>query len=193
MRVNPTRSELLELRKKGELAKKGHDLLKKKQDVLLNEFFLRVEEYKKQRGSVQQKVKAGYSELIDSIAFEGIFESRSIAYTQDPRFELAPSKKNLMGVKLKDFSLHKKDKHAEGSPLMVMMGERFMDILADLVNLASLEAIIRQLSEEIKKVRRRVNSLEHIQIPRINETKDYIQFVLEENERDNFSRLKTIK
>ncbi|MFP4423865.1 MAG: V-type ATP synthase subunit D [Candidatus Woesearchaeota archaeon] len=193
MRVNPTRSELLELQKKGELARKGHDLLKKKQDVLLNEFFLRVDEYKKLRFAVQQKVKSAYSELTDSIAFEGIFESRSIAYTQDSCFDLIPSKKNLMGVKLRDFSLHKKDKHVEGSPLMVMMGERFIGLLSELVNLASLEAIIRQLSAEIRKVRRRVNSLEHIQIPRIKETKDYIKFVLEENERDNFSRLKTIK
>ncbi|MGM5487543.1 MAG: V-type ATP synthase subunit D [Nanobdellota archaeon] len=192
MPINPTRSELLELQKKGKLAQKGHDLLKKKQDVLLNEFFRRIAEYRKIHGSLTQKVKKSYERMSEAIAFEGIFESRSIAYTQEPRFELKHSRKNLMGVKIGNFAVESKNQ-AVGSPVMVSMGTEFMTLFSELVQLSSLESSIRQLSEEIKKVRRRVNSLEHIQIPRINETKAYIKFVLEENERDNFSRLKTLK
>ena len=52
---------------------------------------------------------------------------------------------------------------------------------------------IKAMAEEIKKTKRRVNSLEHIQIPKLIETVSWIKFVLNEQERDNFSRLKSLK
>ena len=49
------------------------------------------------------------------------------------------------------------------------------------------------VAEELQKVRRRVNALEHIFIPRLQETLGYIAMQLEEMERENITRLMKVK
>ena len=53
--------------------------------------------------------------------------------------------------------------------------------------------MLKHLAEEIKKTKRRVNSLEYLTMPRLEKVKKVITFKLEELERENFSRLKKIK
>ncbi len=67
------------------------------------------------------------------------------------------------------------------------------DILPDLIKLAEIEKSCEIMSAEIEKTRRRVNSLEHVMIPRYQETIKYISMKLEENDRSSRTRLMKVK
>lgn len=196
IRVSPTRSELIKIRHRTKLAKKGYSLLKKKQDVLTKEFLDIVEEYKEYKKDLLSKLKATYRSLSFDIAYAGINVSRSVAYATREQFDINYTTKNIMGIRLPSIEAVKNDANGQSfgnSPLLANATNKFHDLFRHLIKLSGMELTIRALSEEIKKTRRRVKSLEHIQIPKLENTEKHILFVLDEQERDNFIRLKTIK
>ena len=67
------------------------------------------------------------------------------------------------------------------------------ELLPDLIRLAEIEKSCELMSAEIEKTRRRVNSLEHVMIPRYQETIKYISMKLEENDRSSRTRLMKVK
>ena len=67
------------------------------------------------------------------------------------------------------------------------------ELLPDLIRLAQIEKSCELMSAEIEKTRRRVNSLEHVMIPRYEETIKYISMKLEENDRSSRTRLMKVK
>ncbi len=196
LNISPTRSSLLEIKGKIALAKKGHSLLKKKQDALINKFMGIVKDYKDKKKSILAETKTAYKSLSLEIAYVGINRCRSLSYSAKETFDIDVQFKNIMGLKLPEMSaMIKNEVHNNlgNSPQMKEVIEKFQKLFKDLIELSSLEITIKSLADEIKKVKRRVNSLEHIQIPKLDNTQKHIKFVLEEQERENFTRLKMIK
>jgi V/A-type H+-transporting ATPase subunit D len=70
---------------------------------------------------------------------------------------------------------------------------RLGELLPSLVRLAEKEKAISLLSRDLEKTRQRVNALEHVLIPAIQETIKYISSRLAENERGAITRLMKIK
>lgn len=70
--------------------------------------------------------------------------------------------------------------------------EKFEALLRRLVKLASLQTSFKTLDEALKVTNRRVNALEHVVVPRIENTVKYIAKELDEMEREEFFRLKKI-
>ena len=66
-------------------------------------------------------------------------------------------------------------------------------LLPKILELASLEELLRRLAREIEKTRRRVNALEYVMIPEITRTKKLIESKLEESERSSRVRLMKVK
>jgi V/A-type H+-transporting ATPase subunit D len=62
-----------------------------------------------------------------------------------------------------------------------------------LLELAGVEKSIEMLADEIEKTRRRVNALEYVLVPNLEETIRYINMKLAEMERSNLTRLMKIK
>ena len=67
------------------------------------------------------------------------------------------------------------------------------DILPEMLRLAAVEKSCQLMAAEIEKTRRRVNALEHIMIPELQENIKYIVMKLDENERSTQVRLMKVK
>ena len=67
------------------------------------------------------------------------------------------------------------------------------NIVSQLVELAETEKSVQLLASEIEKTRRRVNALEHVMIPELQENIKFITMKLDENERSTQVRLMKVK
>ena len=199
--IKPTRSELLQLKKQIRLAKTGHSLLKKKRDGLILEFF----EVLKKTKEVKRDLADSYREALHKInvarAIDGDLAIRSIslAIKSLPIVEVAV--KNIMGVKVPkiSFSELKKSLFERGYGVYSSTSKideaafAYETVVEKALRAAELELTLKKLLREIEKTKRKVNALELITIPKLEDAAKYIRLRLEEIERENFSRLKRIK
>jgi V/A-type H+-transporting ATPase subunit D len=199
--VNPTRMELLSIRKRKKLAEKGHKLLSEKRDALVVQFF----EIIKDRNTLRERAKKGlrksYSLLVEAQMIMGQ-EGVEDATGSVPALGDVPMRTvNIMGVHVPKVEYDAIPSRS-GEPLYGYIGtsakldeasEKFRKLLIDILKLAEIEGTIERLAIEIEKTKRRVNALEHIFIPRLKATEKYIEMQLQEREREDFFRRKRIK
>ncbi|MBN2251210.1 MAG: V-type ATP synthase subunit D [Candidatus Altiarchaeota archaeon] len=199
--VSPTRMELLDINKKIKLARKGHKLLKEKRDSLVTEFFGVIDKAKGARADLAETMNRAYPDLIKAEALTGKATVESIAATSPGKGSLKISTKNIMGVHIPSIAVEetqagkfeKTPGTVHASTKLNEASEKFDKAYMEAIKLAETEETIRRLGDEIKKTKRRVNSLEYIMIPRLDNTKKYITARLEEMERESFFRLKMVK
>lgn len=194
-----TRMELLALKKRIELAKKGHDLLKEKRDAVIMEFFDIVENARKVRDNTLNLLREAFTALTEAKMLMGPLQLDELALTTPTNVELDIESRNVMGVSIpilqtKEITTSKRLFSLLGTSAKLDDAvEKFKTALRDIINLAEVEASLKRMAEEIEKTKRRVNALKAIVIPRIENTIRYISLHLEEREREDFSRLKFIK
>ncbi|MFH1613393.1 MAG: V-type ATP synthase subunit D [bacterium] len=197
--INPNRMELFKLQKKITLAKKGHKLLKDKQDELIKHFFSIIEKWKKIREEMENKLNDFYksSQIIDSIQDKKITEEIFLNSKND--FLLNINFKKIMNLSVPEFqtTFAKDDifnfSFRETSGEMDIMVIKLLKLYPVMINLAEIETKIELLSYEIEKTRRRVNALEYVLIPNFQETIKHIAMRLNEIERSNLTRLMKVK
>ena len=202
--IHPTRMELLEIKDRTVLAEKGHKLLKEKRDSLMTEFFEQVKKAKGTREELYDVMGKGYSSLIRAEAMMDSAQVESIASATPDMWEEAVGIRSIMGVKTPQIELTKKAESEESSlergytitftsSKLQESTAHFDKVVENIGKVVEAEETIRRLGEEIKKTRRRVNALEYLMIPKLNNTKRYIEMRLEEMEREAFFRLKMVK
>jgi V/A-type H+-transporting ATPase subunit D len=199
--VKPTRSELIELKKKIVLSQKGHKLLKMKRDGLIMEFFKLLDQAKGLKKEMAASHKAALDKIAIAEAVEGsvAVKSASMALLNTPRIEM--KRRNLMGVvvpKVEGSSVRARlDQRGYGiigtSAHIDEAAKAFENLVATCITAAEVETSMKRLLDEIEKTKRRVNALEFKVIPDLQETRNFITFRLEEMERENIFRLKKIK
>jgi V/A-type H+-transporting ATPase subunit D len=199
--IKPTRSELIDLKKKIKLSQSGHKLLKMKRDGLILELFAILDKAKDVRAEVEKQFAIASQKLAIAKSVEGVVVVKSTAFAlkDTPKLELVS--KNVMGVvvpKIEASSVHKKlDKHGYGIIGTSSRIDEAVDaneILVEKIILAAeIETTMKRLLEDIEKTKRRVNALEFKVIPELTDAKDFIVLRLEEMERENTFRLKRIK
>jgi len=195
--VNPTRMELLQIRKRKALAVKGHELLSQKRDALVNSFFDLIKERKQKRKEMEDVLKKAYEKLMEAEMLLGEERVRKMAERIARERELKAEKKNIMGVSIQEFQVEKGETLSYGflstNASFDEAIKHAQNALDKIIEIASIEGSIQKLGKEIEKTKRRVNALEHIFIPRIIATISYIERQLEEREREDFFRRKRIK
>ncbi len=200
--VSPTRMELLRLRRREQLAVKGHDLLREKRDALIAEFLDVVGEVRDARMVAEEKLKEAFEYLIIAQAGLGVEEVRQLSLMTAQEIPMDFSMRSIMGVNVPlielpgDLSREVTERGyglMDSSSAVDSCAKRFEEALAKIIKLAELEEAVRNLAGEVEKTKRRVNALEYVMIPRLKATRKYIQMRLEEMERENFTRLKKIK
>ncbi len=198
IRVNPTRMELLRLKKRVRVAKRGHKLLKDKRDELMKSFMSLLRDVKRLRLTVEQELRLGYqSFLIARAVMTPEMLDEAIIFPKQ-RVELEVTEKRMMSVTAPVFCLRQEgDVYAYGmagtsGELDMALGV-FAQLLPTLIELAGIERALELLAEEIERTRRRVNALEYVLIPMLEDTVKSISMKLSEQERGAISRLMKIK
>ena len=100
IQVKPTRSELINLKKKIKLAKMGHSLLKRRKDGLIQEFFSILENVKNQRKQLGQNYRWAVSKLEIGRALDGTQAIESISLAKKTEPEVVIQSRSVMGVKV---------------------------------------------------------------------------------------------
>ena len=199
--VQPTRMELIKLRRRIKMATRGHALLKMKRDGLIMEFRDILEEAKEVIGGMVEKYENAREKLAIAMAADGVIAVKSIALSchAEPSFTI--KKKNIMGVVVPVIKREKVRKRVSerdygviGTTARIDEAVAAYEELVDaILEVAELETTLKRLIEEIEKTKRRVNALEYRVIPDMEATAKYISFRLEEMDRENIVRLKKIK
>ncbi len=200
-KANPTRMELLKTKSRIKLAKNGHNLLKQKRDALIMEFFKILKKAKDLRGELNEKMGVAYKSLSVAHAYHTTFELESIAAGLEEDLALEVKVRNVMGVSIPEIQAQLEEKKLGERGYSVMgtsakiddVVNNFGEVLRLVVTLAETETAIRRLIKEIEKTKRRVNALEFVVLPRLEQQRAEIIFRLEEMERDSFVSLKVIK
>ncbi len=195
--TSPTRMNLLARRSQLGLALRGVDLLQKKRDALVREFFGLVHETLEARRQLNASGHDAHMALFLAKAFDGPREVNALAlsvpFVSDARADL----ENFWGTRVPKLEVEQAQEITV-SPLGVggcTLGAQiaFQKLSGALVRVANTESRLRLIGEEIKKTARRVNALEQAVIPGIRSQIRYIQQVLDQQEQEDIFRLKRIK
>jgi len=196
--VNPTRMELLKLKKRLILARRGHRLLRDKQDELMRNFLSLVEEIKGLRLTVERGLSQAYGFfLIARSTMAREFLEEALMGSQ-LKISLEVTYVPLLNLRVPRYKLKMEGDYFSYGLLTTSIEldralRSYRELVPKMVELAEKERRLEMLSYEIERTRRRVNALEHILIPNIMETISYISMKLEELERSNLTRLMKIK
>ncbi|MBN1695179.1 V-type ATP synthase subunit D [candidate division WOR-3 bacterium] len=198
MQVNATRMVLLSLKKRLNIAKRGHKLLKQKQDELLRVIQKTISLLASMRKEVEEELIKALRQFFLAQAYQDkdIFEGSFLLLDTD--IELSMEKEKVMNVPLPKYQKSLKGEivsygFAMTSPTLDVALTSLMKVFERLIEMAQLEKRITLLAKEMDKTRRRVNALEYILIPEIESTVREINMKLEEREREKNSRLMIIK
>lgn len=200
MNVNPTRMELRRLKTRLKTATRGHKLLKDKSDEMIRQFMVYVRENKRLREEIETELSSalkGFT-LARAVSSNAVIEEAVMMPAT--KAEISLSSDNVMSVEVPSISVveHEgQDKYPYSfdtvtSELDASIGT-LSTLLVELVKLAEVEKTCNMLADEIEKNRRRVNALEYVMIPQIEETIKYINMKLDENERASTIRLMKVK
>lgn len=202
MNVNPTRMQLSKLKKQLATAVRGHKMLKDKRDELMRQFLDLMKEGKDLRAHMEAAMR-DYNRYMDSAGAVMSPEALSTALLSPKQQRVVEvSSRNVMSVNIPSFYVKERTSE-EGDiyPYGFAFTSFELDgavsalnsLVPELLRLAEIEKSCELLSAEIEKASRRVNSLEHVLIPRYQETIKYISMKLEENDRSSRTRLMKVK
>lgn len=194
--ISPTKANLISAKKNLTLAKTGFDLLDRKRNVLMRELMKLID----QAAALQRDIGDTFSRAYLSLQMANVtlgIESTLENYTpEETGFDM--NSRSVMGVDLPSTQLET----FAPRPFYGFWGSntyldstyiQFENVKELAARLAGVENSVYRLAMAIKKTQRRANMLENVVIPRYEETVRFIAGVLEEHEREEFTRLKVIK
>ncbi|QGI69079.1 hypothetical protein CEK26_013037 [Fusarium fujikuroi] len=201
-------------------AETGHSLLKRKSEALTNvlipdntEITRRIDEAKRKMGRVMQIAAFSLAEVTYAVGGDIGYQVQESA--KSARFRVRTKQDNVSGVLLPAFESYLTEGNndfgltglGKGGQQVQRCRETYARAVEALVELASLQTAFVILDEVIKVVNRRgmwlelltsaviliiipVNAIEHVIIPRTENTIKYINSELDELDREEFYRLK---
>lgn len=196
--VNATRMELLRLRKRLSLARRGHKLLKDKRDELMRQLLEVIIEVKELRFSIEKEFQSILERFVLAKAAMGPYQVEQELLLPVKKISVSISERNIIGVHV---PVYTKEVSGDIIPYGYMNTSGEMDIalndfdklIDNLLDLAEKEKAVQLMATEIEETRRRVNVLEYKLIPSIIETIRFITMKLDETERSNTVRLMKVK
>ncbi len=199
--IHTTRMELLQRRQQVKLAEQGRDLLKKKRDALLLEFMGIVDLALQASERLQKTAAEAAYALAIAKAVDGAATVKSVAMATQGEVTVEMKGSYIMGVPVPEVEKKRVDRTILTRGYSVTgvssrvdeTAERFEKELDAIIEVASVETKLKRLGEEIQKTRRRVNALDYIVIPQLQQQIKFIKMALDERAREDLFRLKKVK
>ena len=200
--VTPTRMVLNQLKGRLKTARRGHKLLKDRRDELMRQFMDVVKENKVLRERVEEGLTGAFASLhVASAIMSPEMLEQALLYPRQS-VELDMKFKNIMSVNVPQYSFTTRNNDpseiypygfAQTSGELDDALDKMARVFEDMLKLAQIEKTMQLLAEEIEKTRRRVNALEYVMIPELEQNIKYITMKLEENENSTKVRLLKVK
>jgi V/A-type H+-transporting ATPase subunit D len=196
--VPPTKSSLLSIKEQLTIAREGFELLEQKREILIMELMRMVEEVKLLERDLDKRIGTAYGSLKQMIVRMG--RETALEVSAGIRFDYALRERQgkLMGIPLPtlDMDMPRMDlkysfMSADSTCDGVML--EFFELLKLIARMAEIRTMVWRLAKEVRKTQRRVNALERIVIPDVEDTRKFIESVLEEREREVFFVQKILK
>lgn len=201
LNVNPTRMELRKLSQQQTIAVRGHKLLKDKQDELMRQFIALARRNNDLRKQVEEKLQDAMESFVLASATlpEAFIENLIITPGSDITVDVV--EKNIMSVKVPRFNFQYEHFELEKIGYGFLNSnvefddaiQKFLAQMEELFDLIEVEKTCQLMAIEIEKTRRRVNALEFLTIPQLEETIHFIQMKLEESQRSEITRIIKVK
>ena len=200
--VIPTRMELTRLKGKLKTAQRGHKLLKDKRDGLMKQFMEVVRELRSLRAEVEEELMTVHKSFTVASAIMSSESLEQALLYPKQSVELMQTTKNIMSVNVPVYDFQTKTKSdtdiypygfAATSGELDTAVDALGKVFQKMLKLAEAEKTAQLMAEEIEKTRRRVNALEYVMIPDLQESIRYITMKLDENDRSTTTRLMKVK
>lgn len=201
LNVKPTRSELINLKKRIKLSERGYKLLKMKRDGLILEFFKVLAEAKDLRNDLAVKYARAQEMIAIAETVEGSIGVKAAAFSASESPQIDLKSKNIMGVVVPKIEARSVKKTLTDRGYGVLgtssaideAAAAFEDLVETIILSAELETTMKRLLDEIEGTKRRVNALEFKVIPELIEARNFIKMRLDEMEREELFRMKRMK
>lgn len=201
LNVNPTRMELKRLAARLKTATRGHKLLKDKSDEMIRQFSILIRLNKDLREDVESSLGKALTDFTFARAMTSGNKMNEALVMPSKKVQLTCKTKNVMSVPVPEIEIQADEKQKASFPYSFSSVTAETDgaitslnaNLEKLIRLAEVEKACNMLAVEIEKNKRRVNALEYVMIPQLEETIKYIKMKLEENDRGSKSRLMKVK
>ena len=196
--LNPTRLNLINLKKRIVTARKGYGILKRKREVLVIEFLNLLKQSKESRSVLNDLVQQSYKTVTIASTYVGNFELEDVAMHMKEAEPVKIRIKNIMGVRIPEITRAQRPVQMSFSVLPSSLAvddinDTFVRATNSIIDVAQREQGLKRLVIEIDKTKRRVNALDYRIIPGMIKQSKYIRMRLEEIDRDTFSALKHVK
>lgn len=200
LNVNPTRMELRRLKNRLKTAVRGHKLLKDKSDEMVRQFMIYIKQNKKLREDIEEELASALNSFVLARSVTTSQQIEQALMMPSVTVNIEMNTKNVMGVDVPSLKITPSDSQSllpyafasapyELDAAIIKVSSLMQRLLA----LAEVEKTCNMLADEIEKNRRRVNALEYVLIPQLEETIKYILMKMDENERGALVRLMKVK
>ena len=196
--IAPTKSNLIKVKEKLNIALEGYELLEQKREILVMELMQKVEQVNMLERELDQKIATAYPCLKRMLITVGRERADKLAGSIHYKYELTEKRVFIAGMSLLGLEIKLPEAELKYSPAnsFAECDEtvlEFFGLLKILTELAAVRTITWRLAREVRKTQRRVNALEKMVIPAARETRTYIESALEEKDREAFFISKMLK
>lgn len=198
MTLFPTKGNLIIAKNSLALSRQGYELLDKKRNILVREMMNMVDKARKVNDEILVVFSEAYEALQDANVSLGISVVQQIGFAIPEDESIQIRAQSVMGVEIPIVSIDQKQMQPRYGFRMTnatldIARQKFERVKILTAHLAEIENSIYRLATNIRRTMKRTNALKNIMIPKYEEITSTITNVLEEKDREEFSRLKVIK
>ncbi len=199
--VRPTKSELLVLKTRLQIAQRAEKTLQMKLDGLIMEVTRLAPEVKAEYDLLMVRYRRVRHLLAPAYMIEGMLNVTIAAYSVESKTEIELTEKNLFGIRVPVISgtnvrtdLMERGYGLLGTSLVIDdLADAYEKLVDAIIAYAGNAAALSHLLSEIERISRRVKALEHVVIPSLKSSVATITAAREEIEREEQSRLFHVK